>query len=210
MVMRRPKKASSLRSPRGVERCGGTEPGTPAPHGHQGCAGEHPFIRPAWHPPYLSRKRKKRVSTMVMRTPPQRGMLQDGKGWPVRHMPLSRVGPQGRLGVPHETAHRPADSRLKAMAVPITSCMSEPMMAISIMSHSSTRGTWGDRGIEVLEPTARLGPGQNGTMPRVGTPVPRLWQATQSSNLFHDTILGCKMDPQSQPAPPPHPCPSGT
>lgn len=28
------------------------------------------------------------------------------------------------------------------MAVPITSCMSEPMMAISIMSHSSTRGTW--------------------------------------------------------------------
>lgn len=32
------------------------------------------------------------------------------------------------------------------MAVPITSCMSEPMMAISIMSQSSTRGTWGGQG----------------------------------------------------------------
>lgn len=28
--------------------------------------------------PYLSRKRKKRVSAMVMRTPPQSGMLRDG------------------------------------------------------------------------------------------------------------------------------------
>lgn len=43
----------------------------------------------------------------------------------------------GRCGV----AHRPAESRLKAMAVPITSCMSEPTMAISIMSQSSMRGT---------------------------------------------------------------------
>lgn len=37
-------------------------------------------IPPPRHSPYLSRKRKKRVSTMVMRTPPQRGMLWDGKG----------------------------------------------------------------------------------------------------------------------------------
>lgn len=36
---------------------------------------------------------------MVMRTPPQRGMLQDGKGG-VRRVPLSRAGLWGRLGVP--------------------------------------------------------------------------------------------------------------
>lgn len=52
------------------------------PHQHQGCLGEcvPPPVPSRWHLPYLSRKRKKRVSTMVMRTPPQRGMLRDGKG----------------------------------------------------------------------------------------------------------------------------------
>lgn len=34
------------------------------------------------------------------------------------------------------------DSRLKAMAQPMTSCMSEPMMASSTMSHRIIRGTW--------------------------------------------------------------------
>lgn len=37
-------------------------------------------VPPTQNSPYLSRNRKKRVSTMVMRTPPQRGMLWDGKG----------------------------------------------------------------------------------------------------------------------------------
>lgn len=62
------------------------------------------------------------------------------------------------------------------MAVPITSCMSEPMMAISIISQSSTRGTWQGQG------TVRcLSPESMGTASRLETPVPRLWQATQSS-----------------------------
>lgn len=34
------------------------------------------------------------------------------------------------------------DSSLKAMAQPMTSCMSEPMMASSTMSHKMIRGTW--------------------------------------------------------------------
>lgn len=73
-------------------------------------------------------------------------------------------------------AHRPAESRLKAMAVPITSCMSEPMMAISIISQSSTRGTWWGQG------TVRcLSPESMGAASGLETPVPRLWQATQSS-----------------------------
>lgn len=154
MVMRRPKKASSLRSPRGVERWGGTERGTPVPHQHQGCLGEcvPPPVPSRWHLPYLSRKRKKRVSMMVMRTPPQRGMLRDGKGG-IGRVPLGREGPWGRLRGTRGAAHRPAESRLKAMAVPITSCMSEPMMAISIMSQSSTRGTWRGRGtVRCLSP----------------------------------------------------------
>ena len=46
MVMRRPKKASSLRSPRGVERWGGTEQGTRVPYRHHGCPGERLL-----HPP---------------------------------------------------------------------------------------------------------------------------------------------------------------
>lgn len=45
------------------------------------------------------------------------------------------------------------------MAVPITSCMSEPTMAISIMSQSSTRGTWRGWGhYEVPESAVELGP----------------------------------------------------
>lgn len=47
------------------------------------------------------------------------------------------------MRTPPQSGMRPAESRLKAMAVPITSCMSEPMMATSIVSHSSTRGTLG-------------------------------------------------------------------
>lgn len=39
--------------------------------------------------------------------------------------------------------YRPAESRLKAMAVPMTSCMSEPTMASSMVSQTRVRGTWG-------------------------------------------------------------------
>lgn len=35
----------------------------------------------------------------------------------------------------------PADSRLNAIAVPMTSCMSEPMMASSMVSQRRVRGT---------------------------------------------------------------------
>lgn len=42
--------------------------------------------------------------------------------------------------------HFPTDSRLMAMAEPMTSCMSEPMMASSTISHKMIRGTWGGTG----------------------------------------------------------------
>lgn len=67
----------------------------------------------------------------------------------ISYTALCGAEPRGAGGACGE-AHRPAESRLKAMAVPITSCMSEPMMAISIMSQSSTRGTW--RGQRCLNP----------------------------------------------------------
>lgn len=61
------------------------------------------------------------------------------------------------------------------MAVPMTSCMSEPMMAISIMSQSSTRGTCGGRGHHVVpEPTVACSSGQAGTASYVQIPVSRL------------------------------------
>lgn len=45
--------------------------------------------------------------------------------------------------------HFPIDSRLMAIAEPMTSCMSEPMMASSTMSHRMIRGTWGGRNISI-------------------------------------------------------------
>ena len=42
--------------------------------------------------------------------------------------------------------YRPADSRLNAIAVPMTSCMSEPTMASSMVSQRRVRGAWGEEG----------------------------------------------------------------
>lgn len=36
-----------------------------------------------------------------------------------------------------------------AIAEPMTSCMSEPMMASSTMSHRMIRGTWGGRNVSI-------------------------------------------------------------
>lgn len=41
----------------------------------------------------------------------------------------------------HLGQYRPAESRLNAIAVPMTSCMSEPTMASSIVSQRRVRGT---------------------------------------------------------------------
>lgn len=80
---------------------------------------------------------------------------------------------QSHWGGPCGVAHRPAESRLKAMAVPITSCMSEPMMAISIMSQSSTRGTWRGQGtVRYPSPKGGLGPGLSGHSLQGGDPCP--------------------------------------
>jgi len=40
-----------------------------------------------------------------------------------------------------KTPHLPTDRRLMAIAEPITSCMSEPMIASSTISHRMIRGT---------------------------------------------------------------------
>lgn len=41
--------------------------------------------------------------------------------------------------------HFPTESKLMAMAEPMTSCMSEPMMASSTISHRMIRGNWGGK-----------------------------------------------------------------
>lgn len=50
----------------------------------------------------------------------------------------------------HVSPYLPADSRLKAMAQPMTSCMSEPMIASSTISHKMIRGTWRPRANQPL------------------------------------------------------------
>lgn len=40
--------------------------------------------------------------------------------------------------------YRPAESRLKEIAVPMTSCMSEPTMASSMLSQRRMRGAYGE------------------------------------------------------------------
>ena len=62
--------------------------------------------------PYLSRKRKVKVSEIVMRTPPHNGIL-------------------------------PLDNKYNDIAVPITSCISDPIMAISTIIHNKIRQTGG-------------------------------------------------------------------
>lgn len=42
-----------------------------------------------------------------------------------------------------DSTYFPFERRLNAMAVPMTSCISEPMMAISTMIHKRIRGTVG-------------------------------------------------------------------
>lgn len=94
--------------------------------------------------PYLSRKRKKNVSMMVMRTPAHKGILPsqahtDKDTQPVRYgLEPATTGSSPFL---HVSPYLPADSRLKAMAQPMTSCMSDPMMASSTISHKMIRGT---------------------------------------------------------------------
>lgn len=107
----------------------------------QDCPGEHPYC-----PPTLA-------LTILVKEEEEEGVYdgdedptpeRDAAGWQghgIRCTPLGGAGPRGSPGGCRGAAHWPAESRLKAMAVPITSCMSEVMMAISIISQSKTRGT---------------------------------------------------------------------
>lgn len=54
-------------------------------------------------------------------------------------------GLRSRAAGGEEGQYRPAESRLNAIAVPMTSCMSEPTMASSMVSQRRVRGTWGRR-----------------------------------------------------------------
>lgn len=80
------------------------------------------------------------------------------------------------------------------MAVPITSCMSEPMMAISIMSQRSTRGTWKGQGT-----TSCLSPQHRVALDKL---------AQQLSASFTTQSQDERWIPNLSLFPPPHPCPS--
>lgn len=99
------------------------------------------------NPPYLSRKRKTKVSTMVMRTPAQRGILLPEHSR--NHHKLFKA--PDKLNLRAWRQHLPEDSRLNAMAQPITSCMSEPTIATSTISHGMIRGTWTRTGCQLRE-----------------------------------------------------------
>lgn len=85
------------------------------------------------------------------------------------------------------------------MAVPITSCMSEPMMAISIMSQSSRRGTWGGQGtMQGLSPQWHVALGKlaqhpvcKALSPGCSSPPRAAWGPRETPlSFFHNTISG--------------------
>lgn len=67
------------------------------------------------------------------------------QGDPRRHTTSTSKSSYSKALRPHfESVHLPLERRLNAMAHPMTSCMSEPMMASSTISHRMIRGTWTD------------------------------------------------------------------
>lgn len=58
--------------------------------------------------------------------------------------------------------HLPMESRLMAMAEPMTSCMSEPMMASSTISHRMIRGACGEEHPRTLKMGTSLVPLRSG------------------------------------------------
>lgn len=82
--------------------------------------------------PYLSSNKKVKVSKMVIKTPIHKGILEKQLEINIFGCFTSVIG--------RRLAYSLFDKRYKAIAVPITSCISEPMMAISIINQTNIRG----------------------------------------------------------------------
>jgi len=96
--------------------------------------------------PYLSSNRNVKVSTTVMRTPAQSGILYENKNRSSLVINSKctteslNVLPTLNLCEEPRGTYILLESRKIAMAVPITSCISEPMMATSTINHRRIRG----------------------------------------------------------------------
>lgn len=141
MVIKRPKKASSFLRP--------TETGTKRSNEfwvlRWGAAGF--FYIKAYYKPYLSKKRKTNVSVMVMRTPAHSGILRKRK--PIKET-LRITLLHFSFSESAVMCYLPTERRLKAIAQPMTSCMSEPIIANSTISQRRIRGTWQRTESEIL------------------------------------------------------------
>lgn len=82
--------------------------------------------------PYLSKNKNVNVSTMVINVPAHNGTLNEKES--VYALVTAYVC------VIVQIPYALFDSKKIAIAVPITSCMSEPIIAISIIIHSTRRG----------------------------------------------------------------------
>lgn len=82
--------------------------------------------------PYLSKNKKVNVSTIVINVPAHSGTLKK------KILNLKR-SPQNNF---KKITHALFDNKYIAMAVPITSCMSDPMMATSTIIHKTNLGNF--------------------------------------------------------------------
>lgn len=84
--------------------------------------------------PYLSMNKNVKVSITVIKTPPHNGILKKKKEKTNCNNCIFTKNSQNTYAL--------LESKYKAIAVPITSCISDPMIAISIIIHNAKRGSF--------------------------------------------------------------------
>lgn len=89
-----------------------------------------------WRTVLVQKQEHKSVNDGYQHSSPQRNPAEEHQPWTRWTLQLKHALSESEM-----TTYLPTDSRLRAMAQPMTSCMSEPMIASSTISHRMIRGT---------------------------------------------------------------------